>query len=198
MAVLDDLRESMAPISTPDLDTYLQAIASMFSEVELYSLATDDATDDAPGWGVLFDVDLCPVNALPYLAQLVGETLATTLTEDEARRQIRTQPNRRRGTRDGIIAAARATLSDPDDATVVFIERSSSASPSEPAYGLTVGTLSAETPDPTATEAAIRANLPGGILLEYIVSDGPVINEGTATINASTNTIDFAQLADVT
>lgn len=199
MAVIDDLRFSLAPVTTPDLDQFLVALAAMYGQTETYSLdSLDEDGNELPGYGVTFDVAECPAEALPYLAQFVGETLPTTLTDDEARRQIRTQPNRNRGTRAGIIAAARATLSDPDTGTVVFIERSISASPTDAAYGLTVGTLSAETPDAAATEAAIRANLPGGILLEYIVSDGPVINEGTKTINASTSTIDFAQLSDVT
>lgn len=199
MAILDDLLDGLAPIMTPALNIYCQAIAAMFPGEAYWLDWTDDDDVEHPGWSIIFDVDNCPSEALPYLAQIVGETLPVTLTDEEARRQIRTQPNRRRGTRDGITAAARATLSDPDNATVVFIERSSSASPSLPAYGLTVGTLTSQTPDPDATEAAIRSNLPGGILLEFIVSDTPTIDEGTLTIDAVTGVqIDFAQVADVT
>jgi hypothetical protein len=168
MSVLDDLRYSLAPILTTDLDTLLQAIAAMWSETETYTVDTVDGDGrDLPGYGILFDVDLCPAAALPYLAQFVGETLPTTLAEADARRQIRTQPNRKRGTRAGIIAAARATLSNPDTDTVIFRERDAAACPSIPAYGLTVATYTAQTPNPAATEAAIRSNLPGGIILNY-------------------------------
>lgn len=173
MAVLDDLRYSLAPILTDALDEYLQAIAAMFSEVELASLDYVDGDGvEQPGYGRFFDVDLCPVAALPWLAQFVGESLPTTASEADARRQIRTQPNRRRGTPAGIIAATRATLSNPDTDSVIFRERDASVVPADPAYGLTVVTYTSQTPDPTATEAAIRGNLPGGIVLNYETLDG--------------------------
>jgi hypothetical protein len=171
MSVLEDLRESLAPIITPALDEYLQAIAAMFEQVEDLTLDTVDLDGhDLPGWGKFFDVDQCPTGALPYLAQFVGETLPTTLTDTQAREQIRSQPNRRRGTPAGLTAAARATLTDPKQ--VIFRERDPAACPAEPAYGLTIVTYTSQTPDPAATEAAIRSVLPAGIVLNYETLDG--------------------------
>lgn len=168
MAILDDLRYSLAPISTADFDVLLQAVAAMWAEVETYTLdRLDEDGNELTGYGVVFDVDLCPAAALPYLAQFVGEILPQTATEADARRQIITQPNGKRGTRDGIIAAARATLAHPDTDLVTFRERDAAACPADPAYGLTVVTYTSQTPNPAATEAAIRANLPGGIILVY-------------------------------
>lgn len=166
MSVLEDLRESLAPIMTSALDEYLQAIAAMFGQIEDYTLDTVDLDGNPlPGWGILFDVDLCPTAALPYLAQFVGETLPTTLSDAEAREQIRSQPNRKRGTPAGITAAARATLTGAQQ--VIFRERDPAACPTEPAYGLTVVTYTSQTPDPAVTEAAIRSNIPAGIVLNY-------------------------------
>jgi hypothetical protein len=64
--------------------------------------------------------------------------------------------------------------------------------------GLMIRTNASETPNPAATEAAIRANIPGGIVLLYITSDSPVINTGTRTIDASVHLIDTATASDVT
>jgi hypothetical protein len=197
MSVLDDLRYSLAPITTPAFDEYLQAIAAMFGQVESYSLDTVDGDgNELPGYGIVFDVDLCPVEALPYLAQFVGETLPTTASEADARARILGQPTRRRGTPAGITAACRDTLTGTR--AVFFEERSAEACPTDPAYGLMIRTNASETPDPAATEAAFRSNLPGGIILLYITSDSPVINTGTRTIDASDHTIDTAVAADVT
>ena len=173
MPILDDLLYSLAPIMTPDLQTLCEAISAMWAEVEQYSLdRLDEDGNELTGYGVVFDVDLCPVEALPYLAQFVGEILPTTATEAEARRQIRTRPNGKRGTPAGIIAAARATLSNPDTDSVVLRERDAAACPTDPAYGLTIVTFTSQTPNPAATEAAIRANLPAGIILVYTTLPG--------------------------
>ena len=197
MSVLDDLRYSLAPISTPDLDEYLQAIAAMYGQVEQYSLdGVDENGDELPGYGIVFDVALCPAEALPYLAMFVGETLPTTASDADARARIVGQPTRRRGTPAGITAAARDTLTGTR--SVFFEERSADACPTDPAYGLLIRTNASETPDPAATEAAIRSNIPGGIVLLYITSDSPVINTGTRTIDASDGAIDTAVAADVT
>lgn len=197
MSVLDDLRYSLAPISTPALDQYLQAIAAMFQQVETYSLDTvDENGHELPGYGIVFDYRLCPAEALPYLAQFVGETLPTTASEADARARILGQPTRRRGTPAGITAACRDTLTGTR--AVYFEERSATACPTDPAYGLMIRTNTSETPDPVATEAAIRSNLPGGIILLYITSDSPVIDTGTRTIDASAHTIDTAVSADIT
>jgi hypothetical protein len=199
VAVLDDLRYSLAPILTADLDVFLQAIAAMFAETELWSLdRLDEEGKELPGYGLAFDVDNpdLPTTALPWLAQLVGETLPLTASDAAARAQIIGQPNRKRGTPDGITAAAQLTLTGTK--TVFFVERSSTACPTDPAYGLLVGTLTAETPNAVVTEAAIRANLPGGIILSYLVVDGAFIDSGARTIDAGTAVIDTATLADIT
>lgn len=199
MSVLEDLRYSLAPIMTPALDEYCQALAAKYAQVELYTLDSIGLDgNELPGYGNIFSVDDCPAEALPYLAQFVGETLPSTLTEAEARERIRGQPNRKRGTPAGITAAAALTLTGTK--TVFFIERSSSACPSEPAYGLTVGTLASETPDADATEAAIRSNIPGGIILEFITSDDPVWSEAVPTWTSIGAAVTWAGVtfADVT
>jgi hypothetical protein len=61
------------------------------------------------------------------------------------------------------VIAAQATLTG--NRTVTFRERDSSAA--DPPYTLEIVTLTGETPDPAATRAAIIAQKPGGILLNY-------------------------------
>lgn len=206
MTYADRMKAALEPVMTPSLSAVCDAWAAMIQPVDslVMDVGIDGDPDYVPGWGTIFDIDTCPVEQLPYLAQFVGETLPAGATEAQWRQRLRDQPNKNRGTPAGIKAAARLTLSNDDgsignpDATVVFIERSASACPSLPAYGLTVGVRADQCPNPAATEAAIRSNMPAGIVLEYIVSDDPVIDEATRTIDALTGPIDFLTIADVT
>src|SRR4051794_3030614 len=118
MAILDDLRYELAPLLTTDadpqgdLDTYLQAIAAMFAEVESYALDAHDANgDDLPGWAILFDIDnpAQPSEALPWAAQFAGEAIPIGASDATARAIIHGQPNKRRGTRASIIEAMQAS-----------------------------------------------------------------------------------------
>ncbi|HWK25655.1 MAG TPA: hypothetical protein VNS09_03785, partial [Solirubrobacter sp.] len=171
--VYDLLAEALAPQMTPDLDIFCEAIAAMFSEVEFYALDTVGANGDPlDGWGILFDVDNPRLSreALRWLGQWVGEAIPVGASRDAARAQIHAQPNKQRGTLQAIIDAARDTLVGPR--SVIVRERDPAACPSEPAYGLTVITYTGQTPDPSATEAAINAVLPAGIVLNYLTLDG--------------------------
>lgn len=191
MPILEQMRDELAPIITPDLDTYLQAIAAMFAEIELYGLDTDDGD----GWSILFDVDRCPAKALPFLGQAIGVTVPVGMAEADARAVIRDRPQWRRGTPARMVEAAQATLTGTKSAQL--LERSAAACPSDPAYGVTLVTITSETDDPTATVNAVLAVKPAGIVLLHVVSSGPIIDQGTDTINSGTATIDAATLADV-
>jgi hypothetical protein len=69
----------------------------------------------------------------------------------------------RRGTAEAIRVAAQATLTG--GRTVYFRERDPSAA--DPPYTLQVVTVETETPDPATTLAAILAQKPGGIVLDF-------------------------------
>jgi hypothetical protein len=184
VAILDALREELAPILTADLDSYCQAIAAMFGEVELYSLAGDDSD----GWAILLDVDRCPAKALPYLGQLIGVTVPIGMADSDARALIRDRPQWRRGTPARLVEVAQATLTGTK--FVNLLERSASAAPSDPAYGLTVVTRTPETPNPAATLAALLQAKPAGIVLLHLVTPSAIVDELTGTIDSLTGTVD--------
>src|SRR5437764_7240325 len=123
----------------------------------MYQLVEDLVRDtlDGPGWSALVDLDRCPDVALPWLAQLVGVRLLPGSTPDEQRARIASTDGFRRGTRDAMIAAARATLTGAG--TVILRERDGDpvAEPIDYAYRLTAITYADETPDASATEQAL-------------------------------------------
>jgi hypothetical protein len=97
---------------------------------------------------------------LPWLGQFVGVTVPDGASEDAAREYIDALPGFARGRRESIIAAAQMTLTDTE--TVIIQERYGGD-----AYALAVRTLVDETPDEAATLAAILAQKPAGLVLDY-------------------------------
>jgi hypothetical protein len=148
--------------------------------------------DDRGPWETLLDVDRTPAVFLPWLAQMVGVDPRGLVGLDEATQRtfIRETAGWRRGTPAAMIGAAQVYLTGAK--TVRLIERDESA------YRLTVITRTSETPDAAAVERALRSQKPAGIVLTHIVSDAPIIDEGTLDIDDVTATIDDAALADVT
>lgn len=137
-----------------------------------YQLVEDWVRDtpDGPGWSLLLDVDRCPPEALPWLAQLAGVRIPAGMTGDANRRAwIKSTDGFSRGTRAALLGAARATLTGAQ--RLIFRERDGAAHghPAAPdvAYYLTVYSYASETPNPTATLNAILAQKPGGIVLFY-------------------------------
>jgi hypothetical protein len=159
------LYDALAPLATLDgqadwhLAHYCGAHGAMFQPVA--DVARD--TPAGPGWSAVLDLDRCPDAWLPWLAQFVGVTVVAGSTPAEMRTRIASTDGFNRGTPEAIRAAAQATLTG--NQTVTFRERDSSAA--DPPYTLEVLTLTGETPDPAATRAAIVAQKPGGILLNY-------------------------------
>lgn len=156
MALADDLVAAFEPWITTDLEDFLRALGSMFSEVELYAV---DENDDMLGWSNLLDPDLCPVPALPYLAQYVGEQLPVGLTEAQQREWIKDAPNQRRGTVLGIVRAAQRTLTGTR--LVAVNEREGDED------HLGIVTYTDQTPNPEQVRADILSVMPADIVLNY-------------------------------
>jgi len=91
------------------------AIGVQFQLVEEW---VRDTPDGAPGWSLLVDLERCPPEALAWLAQFVGVRLVPGASEDQNRARIASTDGFRRGTRDALIGAARATLTGAG--TVIF------------------------------------------------------------------------------
>jgi hypothetical protein len=136
-----------------------------------YQLVEDWVRDtpDGPGWSLLMDVDRCPSEALPWLAQFAGVRIPPAVVDDAERRAwIESTDGFNRGTRDALIGAAKATLTGAQ--RLIFRERDGAAygaTTPDYAYHLTVYSYATETPDATATLNALLAQKPGGIVLHY-------------------------------
>lgn len=135
---------------------YLGAIGdSQFQVVD--DLARDDG--DRVGWSKIMDVNLCPAFALPWLGQLVGVVVDTTLSEANQRLQIAATAGWFRGTVAAMTAAAQLYLTGTKYAIVQ--ERLGGD-----AYSIGIQTHTSETPaDTTAMLVAIKAVTPAGMLL---------------------------------
>ena len=153
---------------------YVNALCLPFQMV--YDLAGEheqDLSDDRsfltgpvhPGWSRVVDVDRAPDYMLGWLAQAAGVKLGRSMDATQQRQAIRDRRNRRRGRLDTIVAAAQETLTG--NRTVYVHERYRLDTGATDAYHLSVITLTAETPDTAATLAALKAALPGGIVLHY-------------------------------
>lgn len=181
----DELYEGVAPLAYADADNgfalriLAYAIGEMFAQVELLARA-DDAGNDP--WSVVMDVDRAAGYMLPYLAQFVGQSIPVGTPDADARDLIRTPSNQERGTLAKIIADAKRTLTGTQYIRV--IERDGSP------WRLSVFTRTAETPDATATLAAVLAAKPAGIVVTHTVSAGVTIDELTGTIDALSGSID--------
>ncbi|MDQ2740398.1 MAG: phage tail protein [Actinomycetota bacterium] len=160
MSFADNFVARFQPWLTPDLETYLRAIALMFGEVELYAFDTDTAE----GWTILFDPDRAPAKALPYLAQLRGAILPVGIAEPTAREWIKDAPNQLRGTPQAIFLAAQRKLTG--GRLVTIKERDG-----DPDH-LTVTTYTAQTPDPAGTRADILSVTPHDVILAHNVIAG--------------------------
>lgn len=158
------------PWITSDLEDYLRVVGTMFAETELYGFDTEDFE----GWTILLDVDRCPVEALPYLAQYVGERLPAGLTEDEMRQWIRDAPNQQRGTLKSLVDATQRYLTGGK--TVTVIERDLG----HPDH-VTVVTYTSETPDSAQVLAEINTVFPAELTLAYVVSGGQIWSQVIAT-----------------
>ena len=166
MTWADDAVAAIQPWWTADHETYMRAAMVMTEQVELFA---DDQDDGTPGWSIMLDPDTCPVYALPYLAQWVGERLPAGISEADARTWIKTAPNQWRGTPYSIVRAAQRWLTGPR--YVQIRERSKLDGTPDPDY-LAVQTFTSQTPDPERVLDELRTVVPADIVLDYQVTIG--------------------------
>lgn len=163
MTVATQLVDAFQPWMTADLAGYLTALGGMFSEYEEYAAVQPDGT---PGWLTLFDPNVCPVAALPFLAQIVGERLPAGIGEADARQWIKDAPNQIRGTTSAICRAARRNLQAGSAQTVLYRQRTKLDGTSDPDY-LQVATYAVETPNQAQTLQDILSVTPADIHVDY-------------------------------
>jgi hypothetical protein len=159
------LAERAAPLQPPDVDVqYGYAFGNLCEAMmrcyEQIASLVDPEDETYPPWGVLFDVDVCPAWALPWLAQVVGVRLPKSVTGDAAREYIKTLSFESVGRPDTIKTIVTAPLTGSK--TVFFRERDDGD-----AYRLEIVTLTSETPDPAELQRAIESSVPAGIIVAY-------------------------------
>jgi hypothetical protein len=159
--------DQLAPLAHDDasnnyaLAWYIAALSEAWQDVD--DVARD--TDAGPGWSSLLDLNRCPVEALPWLAQFVGVKLVTGSTDAAMRARIASTDGWKRGTPAALIGAVTPLLTGTK--TVIFRERNGG----DP-YALLVHTKTSETPDSAAVLAALMKQKPAGIILTYTVISG--------------------------
>ena len=139
------------------------AVAAMMDPIEF---VRDDAL--GPGYSGLLDLDRAPADGLGWLSMFAGVRLVGGTTAVQ-RARIDSTDGFSRGTAAAIIAAAQGTLTG--NKRTALIERDTSA------YRLRVITYAAETPDAAATNRALQAQKPVGLILVHEVRIGQLWSE---------------------
>lgn len=130
-------------------------------------------TDEKVAWQDMLDPEAGPAESLPWLAQFVGVEVEPAWTEQETRDAIARPSGWKRGTPGAMREAVQRTLTG--DRTVSIFERVGGN-----AYQLAVRTLTTETPDADATEAAALTQKPIGIVLDFAALVGQAWNDVVA------------------
>lgn len=152
----------LAPILTPDLQTYALAIASMWAQTDQY---LEDPDNDIVAFQAMFDVDIAPFEALPWLAQCVGERIPVGYDDQQARDWIRNSPKWIRGTPQGIWNAVKRVLAP--GAVMQMRERWNANTGAADPDWISIFTWADQTPDVNLVEQALRRNVPADILYYY-------------------------------
>lgn len=148
----------LRPWGNESLSILVGAIGVMYEQVQ--EIARDG---DQPGWTVPLTLSLA--KELDWLGQFLGVRRSKPTPDADFRVSIGAVEGFSRGTPASIKNAAGLTLTGAKK--VNFYERLAGD-----AYDLTVVTYTTETPNPAATEAAIRSLKPAGIKLTFVVVDG--------------------------
>lgn len=179
MTFKERVMSALAPVvqSSGDLDIYIGSLSDpTFQEVEDYA---SDGPADQPGWSVLVDLNRIPDKGLDWLGQFVGIQLDAGISAAQKRQQISQVSGWKRGSVAAIAGAPLPYLTGTK--TVIIRERDATASPTQPAYGLTVITKASETPPADFATTNLHTNP------SYEVNAGGVSNEANLTINGVVN-----------
>lgn len=137
---------------------------------------------DQAGWALLFDVDECPADALPFLAQFVGVQITSEMSEEQIRNEIREPTGWKRGQPESLRVATRRTLKPVAEEELLVIIH-----PRTPEVGRHyIRTLLSQTPEPERTRAVIRAMLPAWEVLDYEAITGVTVADVTASAKWTT------------
>lgn len=148
------LFDYLLPFQSIDTLGHLWALCDgIYAMIEPVETLTSDRDDGLSGWANMVDINACPSEYLPYLAQFVGASVKLGLTDEQQRQYILSLPGFNRGRPATIIAEVQTTLTGTQ--FVDLQERTGTA------WDYTVVTKPSETPNPALTQAAIQSQKPG-------------------------------------
>jgi hypothetical protein len=152
------------------LRSIVEALTKMYVDVD--ELVRESAIGQ-PGWSPLFDASRCPSEGLTWLAQIIGCTIARGDTLAVTRSKLAgAESGLRRGTLATMKIAAQRLLTG--NKTIVVSERTSDA------WHFAIRTRTTETPDSAAVLAALTAQKPAGLIMDYATYPGLLYQETTA------------------
>lgn len=155
---------------------FCQAVCEAGLEI-VATLSRD--TTNGPGWSALLDLNRCPIEDLPYLAQFRGVQIPGGLSPEAQRAVILSQPSAARGRPATIIAAVKQTLSGSQH--IALVERDTSP------YHATIQVYQVQVVDEALTLAAIAANKPAGLIIDLEIIQGPTYGETKQPLPADPN-----------
>lgn len=168
------------------LRSIVEAMTKMYVDVD--ELVRDSLTGD-PGWSALFDATRCPPEGLTWLAQLLGCSIQQGDGLDVTRDKILgAESGIRRGSLVTMKRAAARLLTG--NKTIVVSERTSDA------WHFSIRTRTSETPSSAAVLAALNAEKPAGLIMDYATFTGILYLESLA--NQATYTLSTAAKATYT
>lgn len=162
------LYDRLRPYQPDDGDDNGWVLLHLCEALARMMVKANDATrhdDIGSGQRRMLSPSRAPEWELKHLLQYAGgRDFPPGLTVEQKRDLIADAPWMRRGTPDAIKGAIKPYLTGGQ--TVEFYERDGGA------YKLTAITYTSETPDPDAAEAALRQQVPVGVILTYHVYPG--------------------------
>jgi hypothetical protein len=163
---LHDLLAPMVYTESADLTVYLNGLGLIWEEIDTWVSDTNIGTTPASGYSLWIDVNRCPDEALPWLAQFVGIQFnaGQGLTADEQRALMVGLGTWHRGTVAALKAAPLPYLTGAKQ--VIVKERDTGP------YHFEVITQGSETPDQSLVLAALLAQKPAGLVMTYVVNIG--------------------------
>jgi P2-related tail formation protein len=192
------LYDRLAPVATYDEENggVVAALADMLAlpQAVVDDIARDDLSRPAGtqlAWQPLLDPDTTPW--IDWLAQFPGvKLLPSDLTDEAKRARVKQAAGFYRGTTRAIVEAVQPTLTGNQ---TVIVQNQVGGD----VWAQTVITRTSETPDAATTTRAALTQKAAGVIQTMVISDVPIIDEGTRTIDAATVTIDAPPTpADVT
>ena len=180
----------LEPVAYDDDGTLSALAEALMAPVEICEVSRD--TDTLVAWEPLLDPDTCPAALLDWLAVYNGVILPpSALSEEEKRSRIKQAAGRYRGTQEAWREEIQRSLTGTKTVRMLTFVNGDR-------WAVTIITRTSETPDAAAVERTARAQKPAGIVLTFLVTDEPLIEEGTLTIDSVNVPIAAATLDDVT